>query len=80
MLNYLNIITMVTTVLCIRSGTPEHLKDMEDLWNYIRQVNPSAYKKMRRSLPGIATHLPGKAGRTIVSYGYLIAQKLFGFN
>ena len=80
MLNYLNIITMVTSVLCIRSGTPEHLKAKDEIWDYIKQINPQAYRKMRRSLPGIATHLPGAAGRKIVSCGYVIAQKLFGFN
>ena len=48
MFNYLEIITVVSTVMLIRSGTEENLEKKRELWNYIKSkgsaVIPSSEK------------------------------------
>ncbi len=80
MLNYLEIITTVSSVLLIKSGTEENLKKKDELWEYIRQKNPAAYRVLRRRFFGRALHLRGKAGRRFVLILYGISRKIFGFN
>ena len=80
MLNYLEIVTTVSSVLLIKSGTEENLKKKEELWEFIRETNPRVYKTLRKRLLGRLLHLPGKGGRTITLAGYKLSQKIFGFN
>lgn len=78
--NYLEIITMVSSILLIRSGTEENLAKKTELWQYIQNGYPSLYRKMRWGAMGQMMNLPGKSGRAISSKAYQIAQKLIGFN
>ena len=80
MLNFLEIVTTVSSVLLLKAGTPEHLKKKEDLWAFIRQTNPRVYKTLRGRLLGCILHLPGRLGRGVAIAGYRISQKIFGFN
>jgi len=80
MLSDLGVITAVTSILALRSGTPENLAKKEAVWKYLKKTNLEAYKVLRRSPLGIAMNLPGKAGRKIACIGYSIAQKIYGFN
>lgn len=80
MRNYLSIITTISSILCIRSKTPENLRKKQDVWKYMRQVNPSVYKKLRWNIFGIVMNLPGRPGRAFASFCYKIAQKIYGFN
>ena len=80
MLNYLEIVTAVSSVLLIKSGTEENLKKKEELWNFIRKENPKVWEILRHRLLGRMLHLPGKAGRAVIIGGYKVCQKIFGFN
>ncbi len=80
MRNYLEIITAISSVLAIRSKDPENLKKMDDLWDYMKEKDSKLYYLLRSRFIGAAVHLPGKIGRGIVSGGYKIAQKIYGFN
>lgn len=80
MFNYLEIITTVTSIMCIISGTEEHLKTKADLWSYIKETDERLYKKLRWGLFGIVMNLPGKVGRKISVFAYKVAQKVVGFN
>ena len=80
MLNFLEIITVVSSVLLTKSGTEENLKKKEDLWAFIARENPKVYQTLRRRLLGRLVHLPGKFGRSVMIGGYKIARKIFGFN
>ncbi len=80
MFNYLEILTTISSVLLMRSGTKEDLQKKADLWNYIKEKNPTLYKKLRRRALGHLLHLPGRFGRQIVVDGYFIFQKIVGFN
>lgn len=80
MLSYLDIITTISSILLIRSGTQEALEKKKDLLTYIRQKDRSLYRKLRYGLLGNCMNLPGRTGRWISVEGYKISQKFFGFN
>ena len=80
MYNYLEIITTVTTILCIISNTPENLAKKKELWEYIRAYDEGLYKKLRTGVMGIVMNLPGRGGRKIAVGAYKISQKVVGFN
>lgn len=80
MRNYLEIITTVSSVLLIRSGTAEHLEKKKELWGYLKQKDRWLHFWMRNGIMGNAMNLPGKGGRKISVEGYRICRKLFKFN
>ena len=80
MLNYLEIITVVSTTMCIRSGTEENLQKKRELWKYIKEKDIRLFHKLRNGIIGNTMNLPGKGGRKISIAAYRIAQKVVGFN
>lgn len=80
MIKYLTMITTVTTVLCIKSGTSEHLQARDEIWSYLEQKNPEMYKAVKHTLMGSAMQLKGTVGHKLIIEGYGISQKIFGFN
>lgn len=80
MFNYLEIITVVSTVMLIRSGTEENLAKKRELWNYIKQKDIRLFHRLRNGIMGNTMNLPGKGGRKISIAAYKISQKVVGFN
>lgn len=80
MYNYLEIITTVSSVLLIRSGTKENLVKKREVWEYLKSKDRKLYGRMRHGFMGSAMNLPGRVGRGISVGGYKICQKLFKFN
>ena len=80
MLNYLEIVTTVSSVLLLKAGTPEHLQKKDELWAFIEKTNPRVYRTLRGRILGRILHLPGRFGRGVAIAGYRIARKIFGFN
>lgn len=80
MLSYLDIITTISSILLIRSGTEENLQKKQELWEYLKKRDWVLYKRLRFGLLGQCMNLPGKGGRMISVEGYKICQKFFGFN
>ncbi len=80
MLNYLEIVTAVSSVLLMKSGLEENLRKKEELWAFIEQENPRVYGFLRHRLMGRLANLPGKAGRGLVLSIYTVCRKIFGFN
>ncbi|HCT90917.1 MAG TPA: glycosyl transferase [Lachnospiraceae bacterium] len=80
MLNYLSIVTTVTSIILIRSNTEEALKQKDELWRYMKKKDPVTYVRLRRGLLGIAMNFRSRLGLSIAVTGYKIAQKLYGFN
>ncbi len=80
MFNYLEILTVVSTVLLLRSGTGENYQKKKELWRYLRKYNLRFYVKMRNGIMGILMNLPGKQGRMMTVLLYRIAQRIVGFN
>lgn len=80
MTNYLEIITVISSILLIRSGTDENLEKKKELWNYIKQKDILLYIRLRYGIMGNSTNLPGKGGRKISVEGYKICRRFFKFN
>jgi hypothetical protein len=80
MFNYLEIITVISTVMLFRSGTEENLAKKRALWTYIKETDLRLFYKLRRGILGNAMNLPGKGGRKISVAAYRISQKIVGFN
>lgn len=80
MLNYLEIITVVSTVMLLRSGTQENLEKKRELWKYIKDKDIRLFHKLRHGIMGKTMNLPGKSGRKISVAAYRISQKVVGFN
>ena len=80
MLSYLDIITTVSSILLIRSGTEENLEKKKELWNYLRKKDWLLYRKLRYGLLGRCMNLPGRSGRKISVEGYKICRHFFNFN
>ena len=80
MFNYLEMITVVSTVLLMKSGTEEHMKMRKQLWRDINDFDPAIYRKLRYGILCQTTNLPGHGGRVLSIAAYKIAQKIVGFN
>ncbi len=80
MYNYLEIMTTISTVLLLRSGTKENIKKKKELWRYVYRYHPELYRKMRHGVLGVALNLPGRGGRWITVRGYRLARRIVGFS
>ena len=80
MVHYLGIITAITSVLMIRTGDKEIIKQKKELWQRLKKTDKAAYNQIRHSLLGMSINLPGKGGRKIVSFCYHLAQRIYGFD
>lgn len=80
MMNYLDIITTVSSILLIRAGTEEALEKKAELWKYIKKKDQATFLKLRYGLLGQCTNLPGKGGRKISIEGYKLCRRFFKFN
>ena len=79
-LNYLEIVTTVSSVLLIKAGGEENLRKKEELWAFIRKEKPDVYAILRKRFLGRTLHLPGRFGRWVAVTGYRLARLVFGFN
>ena len=80
MINYLEIITVVSGVLLIRSGMRENLEKKKELWRYIKEKDIKVYRRLRYGIMGRMLNLPGAPGRKMCIGAYKISQKIVGFN
>lgn len=80
MINYLAIMMTVSSILCIRSKKDENLEKKKELWSYLRKKQYRVYLKIRYGILGQTINLPGKSGRKISSFVYVVARRFIGFN
>ena len=80
MFNYLEIITVISSILCLRSGIEENFRKKQELWEFLEQNDAQIYRKLRRGIMGRVMNLPGKIGRGIAVTAYKITQRTVGFN
>ena len=80
MYSYLEIITTISTILAIISGTDENMAKKEELWAYMKERDEETYKKLRHGVMGQVMNLPGKGGRKVAIGAYKLSQKVVGFN
>lgn len=80
MRNYLTMMMVICTVFSMMSDREDKEQLRTDIWKYLRERDYQTYVKIRRSVMGVGTHLPGKAGDRVLLSAYHIAQKVFKFN
>lgn len=80
MRNYLEIITTVSSVLLIRSGTEDDLEKKKELWAYLKSKDKRLYAWMRGGIMGSTMNLPGRGGRKFSVDAYKVCRKIFKFN
>ena len=80
LVHYLTMITVVTTSLCVKSGTPENLDKRRELWNYMRETKPEIYKLVYHTAMGFLAKPRGRKMNFFIRHTYDIARKIFSFN
>ena len=80
MIHFLSIESSVASVFMILSKNPENYAKKEQLWADIKAHSPSIYADVRRKPMSRALNLRGSVGRFIIRNGYLVAEKVVGFN
>lgn len=80
MYNYLEIITVVSTIMMAISGTQENLEKRKELWIYFKEKNYRLFRRLRYGLLCGYTNLPGRGGRRISVDGYKLCRRFFKFN
>ena len=79
MVKYLDMITLVSTALLVKIGTPESLKERDELWDYLK-AKPEMYKLVNKRTWMKLAQRRSAAGNGFIKLVYTLAQKFFGFN
>ena len=77
MINYLDIIMTVSSIMALRSGTEENFQKKKELWQYLKQRDYPLFLKIRTGLLGRAMNLPGKSGRQVSVAAYKVTRRFF---
>lgn len=80
MLHYFEIVSAVSSILLIKAGTRTAIGKKEQFWLELRRADPWLHRRLRHSVFGQLTHLPGRPGRRISVLAYRAAQRAVGFN
>lgn len=80
MRSYLCVMMAISSILAIRSKDPQNMKKKDKLWRDLKADDPVLYRRLRWSFLGILMNLRSKAGLAIASFGYKLAQLIYGFN
>lgn len=78
--HHIEIVTTVSSILLLRSGTKENLEKKKDLWDFIKTEYPDLYLRLRYGLLGTMLNVPGQMGRKFAVITYKVAQRVVGFN
>ncbi|WP_448631373.1 glycosyltransferase family 2 protein [Cellulomonas soli] len=80
LVHYAEIICAVSSILLVRSGTADALRERDRLWADLREQDPWLYRKVRRGGAVQVTNLPGRVGRGVSVATYRVAQRVVGFS
>lgn len=80
MTNYLAMMMCICSVFLRMKNTPEAEEQLNGIWDYLKEKNPSLYKKVRHKAVNLSTNIPTEAGRLVGLGGYHLLQKIFKFN
>lgn len=80
LLHYLEITCAVSSILLVRAGTPASLADKDQFWAELRAADAWMYRRVRWSVLGQVSNLPGPAGRRASILAYRVAQRAIGFS
>ncbi|WP_022759535.1 glycosyltransferase family 2 protein [Butyrivibrio fibrisolvens] len=80
MYNYAEIITVISSILLIKSGTPENLAKKKELFAWLKENHNYFYKKFMHGIFGPALCLHTHFGRKCQILCYNAANRFFGFS
>lgn len=80
LLHYIEIITIISTIMLYKSNSTNNLERKRELWQDIKKINPWVHRKLRLRIMVQIVNLPWKLGYYISILGYNISKKRFGFN
>lgn len=80
LVHYFQVVSAVTSLMLIRSGTREDIARKTGFWESLREEHPRVHRRMRRSVLGHIINLPGPAGRRTTVTAYRVARWVVGFN
>lgn len=79
MFDYLEIITAVSSIMCILSNDSENIKKKNALWNYIKQNDPYSYKRLCRRLFSLL-RFDNPVFSNLCKLIYRVGRFFFGYN
>lgn len=80
MINYLDIMMTVSSIMLLRSGTDENFDKKNELWDYLKKSDKGLYYKIRWGILGRTVNIPGKGGRKVSIAAYKLVRRFYGFN
>ena len=80
MFNYLAMMLSISSVFSNLAGTPEALIQKDEMWGYLRALDPSLYRSLRYRSVSVFTNFPGYQGRRFSVSLYRLVRKIYKFN
>lgn len=80
MKSYLGMMMSIASVFLLITNTPEALGKKTELWETLREVDVSLYRKMKYRALSALTNFPGYQGRKLSVGIYRVARKIYKFN
>ena len=80
MYRYLEVVTGVTSMMTVCSGSEEHYQSRKELYEYMEEKSPELFKKLKSGPYYKITHIPSETGRKVTIGLYHFANKIFNFN
>lgn len=79
LLKHLEIVTNISSALLNRINTEEAFEKRQELWRYLKDKNPRAFKKLRLGLFGLLTTLKSKTGIKLSNQLYKLIRRFGGY-
>lgn len=78
-MHYLMSMMMVSSIFCMLAGD-EGMRKKDEIWQYLKDVDPDTYKILRHKFLGVALNLKSRAGRQLDITVYRLLRKIYKFN
>ena len=78
MIQYLEIMMTICSVLAIKSGTEENLEKKKELWQHLKKQNLPLYLRLRFGFLGQGCNLPGKEEESFWCWGIRLRRSFMG--
>lgn len=79
-LHYVRALCAIASATLALGGTREHLAVRKAFWREVKRSSPRIHARLRRSLVGTGSNLPGYAGRHVTRAAYHLARRYVGFS
>jgi len=80
LLNYLEIVTAISSILLLKQNTSTSLMKKHKLWQFIKKQDAAVYKKLRKGGLGKILHPKTALGRQVAIAVYKASRKIVGFS